>query len=74
MLATGSTLQKIVESFKNPGRIITSHAVCHEVGVRKILPLIDSLYTAGIDPVLNDKGYILPRLGDAGDRAYGTSH
>ncbi|MFV2093738.1 MAG: uracil phosphoribosyltransferase, partial [Hyphomicrobiales bacterium] len=28
--------------------------------------------TAAIDEPLNDKGYIMPGLGDAGDRMYGT--
>ena len=30
------------------------------------------VYTASIDEKLNEKGYILPGLGDAGDRIYGT--
>lgn len=30
------------------------------------------IFTAAIDPVLNEKGYIVPGLGDAGDRMYGT--
>jgi uracil phosphoribosyltransferase len=30
------------------------------------------IYTAAIDRQLNDHGYILPGLGDAGDRIYGT--
>lgn len=30
------------------------------------------LYTACIDAELNDKGFIVPGLGDAGDRAFGT--
>jgi uracil phosphoribosyltransferase len=30
------------------------------------------IYTAAIDNELNEKGYILPGLGDAGDRLYGT--
>ena len=30
------------------------------------------LFTAAIDRELNDHGYILPGLGDAGDRIYGT--
>ena len=30
------------------------------------------VYAAMIDAELNDKGYIVPGLGDAGDRAYGT--
>jgi uracil phosphoribosyltransferase len=30
------------------------------------------VFTAAIDDHLNDKGYIVPGLGDAGDRMYGT--
>jgi uracil phosphoribosyltransferase len=30
------------------------------------------IYTAAVDERLNDKGYIVPGLGDAGDRIYGT--
>ena len=30
------------------------------------------IYTAALDRELNDKGYILPGLGDAGDRLFGT--
>jgi len=30
------------------------------------------IWTAAIDEKLNDHGYILPGLGDAGDRMYGT--
>jgi uracil phosphoribosyltransferase len=30
------------------------------------------VYTAALDRALNDKGYILPGLGDAGDRLFGT--
>ena len=31
-----------------------------------------SIYTAALDRCLNDDGYILPGLGDAGDRIFGT--
>jgi hypothetical protein len=30
------------------------------------------VFSAMIDPEINDKGYIVPGLGDAGDRAFGT--
>jgi uracil phosphoribosyltransferase len=32
------------------------------------------IYTAALDRQLNDIGYILPGLGDAGDRLFGTRH
>jgi uracil phosphoribosyltransferase len=31
-----------------------------------------AIYTAAIDEKLNDHGYIVPGLGDAGDRLFGT--
>jgi uracil phosphoribosyltransferase len=31
------------------------------------------VYTGCIDPEVNEKGFIIPGLGDAGDRAFGTS-
>ncbi|HUD84095.1 MAG TPA: uracil phosphoribosyltransferase [Candidatus Saccharimonadales bacterium] len=31
------------------------------------------IYTAAVDRCLNEKGYILPGLGDAGDRLFGTA-
>lgn len=33
-----------------------------------------TIYTAMIDAELDARGYIIPGLGDAGDRAYGTDH
>jgi len=30
------------------------------------------IYTASVDSHLNDKGYIIPGLGDAGDKIFGT--
>lgn len=32
------------------------------------------VYTGTIDPELDNRSYISPGLGDAGDRAFGTSH
>ena len=32
----------------------------------------DSIYVAGMDDHLNEHGYIVPGLGDAGDRLFGT--
>ena len=39
--------------------------------LQKAHPDVD-IYTAAIDRQLNDHGYILPGLGDAGDRIFGT--
>jgi uracil phosphoribosyltransferase len=32
------------------------------------------IYSAALDRGLNEKGYIMPGLGDAGDRQFGTGH
>lgn len=39
--------------------------------LEKAHPDVD-IYTAALDEKLNDKGYIVPGLGDAGDRLFGT--
>ena len=39
--------------------------------VREAHPDVD-IYVAGVDEKLNDHGYIVPGLGDAGDRIFGT--
>ncbi|AGF79845.1 hypothetical protein UWK_03324 [Desulfocapsa sulfexigens DSM 10523] len=48
--------------------------VCAPEGVKKVQDLhpdVD-IYTAALDERLNDQGYILPGLGDAGDKLFGT--
>ncbi len=75
MLATGGSLLeaiKIVET-RSPKKIIILAAIASEAGIAKILkshPNIE-IYSAAIDPLLNEKGYIVPGLGDAGDRCFG---
>ncbi|HUH39671.1 MAG TPA: uracil phosphoribosyltransferase, partial [Castellaniella sp.] len=39
--------------------------------VQKAHPDVD-IYTASVDSHLNEHGYIIPGLGDAGDRIFGT--
>ena len=47
-------------------------SVCPEAAeVQAEHPDVD-IYVAGMDEKLNDHGYIIPGLGDAGDRLYGT--
>jgi uracil phosphoribosyltransferase len=58
----GATDLRFVCLLATPTGIANVHA--HHPGVR--------IWTAAIDAALNDHGYILPGLGDAGDRLYGT--
>lgn len=75
MLATGGSLMDIAEMLKekNPREIIVASAIASQKGLEKLRAYDPGLkiYTAAIDPILNEKGYIVPGLGDAGDRCYG---
>lgn len=76
MLATGGTLMATVDLLKAAGckRVIGLFLVGAPEGVNRVLaahPDLD-VYLASLDEKLNDRGYILPGLGDAGDRLFGT--
>lgn len=76
MLATGNSASLAIERLKkeNPLSIKFVCLLAAPEGievVRKAHPDVQ-IYTAAIDEKLNEKGYILPGLGDAGDRIYGT--
>ncbi|MHA1733057.1 MAG: uracil phosphoribosyltransferase [Promethearchaeota archaeon] len=75
MLATGSTLLKILELVREgqPDGVAVLCAIASTYGVER-LARIDGLdvVTAAVDDTLNADGYILPGLGDAGDRAFNT--
>ena len=76
MLATGNSAVAAVERIKalNPKSIkFVCLLTCPEgiATMRKAHPDVP-IYTAAIDRQLNEHGYILPGLGDAGDRIFGT--
>ncbi|MCL1526220.1 uracil phosphoribosyltransferase [Xanthomonas nasturtii] len=76
MLATGGTLIATIDMLKRAGarRIKGIFLVAAPEGLKALKaahPDVE-VYTAAIDDHLNDKGYILPGLGDAGDRIFGT--
>ncbi|MGB7921084.1 MAG: uracil phosphoribosyltransferase [Desulfobacterales bacterium] len=76
MLATGGTVVETITVLKAAGcKIIKGlFLVAAPEGierVEKFHPDVD-LYVAAIDEKLNDIGYILPGLGDAGDKIFGT--
>ena len=77
MLATGGTLIATVALLKASGcrRIKGLFLVAAPEGLRALEaahPDVE-VYTAAVDERLNEKGYILPGLGDAGDRIFGTT-
>ena len=76
MLATGGSSAAALELLKQKGAksITLMCLVAAPEGIRvvnKEHPDVP-IYVAAIDDHLNDKGYIVPGLGDAGDRIFGT--
>ena len=76
MLATGGSATQAVNALKKAGakRIRFLCLVAAPEGVRRMQEAHPdvAVYAAALDRELNDKGYILPGLGDAGDRLFGT--
>jgi len=76
MLATGGSVSAAIKFLKTNGarNIILASIIAAPEGVKRILndhPDV-AIYTASLDKGLNEKGYIVPGLGDAGDRVFGT--
>ncbi|MBI3590494.1 MAG: uracil phosphoribosyltransferase [Candidatus Melainabacteria bacterium] len=74
MLATGGTISTVLQRIAALGtnKIFVISAIISGQAKQKLeskFPNI-SFYVAGIDEYLNQKGYIVPGLGDAGDRAF----
>lgn len=76
MLATAGTLVATVDMLKAAGckRIKGLFLVAAPEGLERIVAIHPDIeiYTASIDQRLNEQGYILPGLGDAGDKIFGT--
>jgi len=76
MLATGGSAAEALKYLKNRGaqKLFFACLVAAPKGVEKIQtehPDV-KIFAAALDRELNNKGYILPGLGDAGDRTFGT--
>ncbi|MCD6045805.1 MAG: Uracil phosphoribosyl transferase [Gammaproteobacteria bacterium] len=76
MLATGGSIAKAISLLKERGihRITLVCLVAVPEGVQVVATAHPDvkIYTASFDRELNEQGYILPGLGDAGDRLFGT--
>ena len=77
MLATGRSLVSVYEGLKKYGTPKEIHLACvigSEEGINYIskhFPKNTNLWIATVDNKLDDRGYIIPGLGDAGDLAFG---
>ena len=78
MLATGASLVETIQAItktQKPKEIHIAVAIASKKGIETVqaaLGMDTSIWCGDIDDVLNDKSYIVPGLGDAGDLAYGT--
>jgi uracil phosphoribosyltransferase len=78
MLATGASLVETIQAIQKkytPSQIHIVVTIASQKGiehVEKELGVDIPIWCAAIDPILNDKSYIVPGLGDAGDLAFGT--
>ena len=76
MLATGGSANEALKYLKKKGakNLVFTCLIAAPEGIRKVIknhPEVQ-IYSAVLDRELNERGYILPGLGDAGDRTFGT--
>lgn len=69
---------KLTKQFGRPERTIFMASIAAKPGIEYLLEQIPgcNIYAAAIDPELDDRGFIVPGLGDAGNLCYngGMSH
>lgn len=78
MLATGGSLELAYQAFLSKGKPAKLHICCviaSRQGIERLQHAFPGddviLWVAAIDPQLNDRAYIVPGLGDAGDLSFG---
>jgi len=76
MLATGNTMNAILDRIQEKGtprRLVVLNVIASKQGIKCVEdehPQVE-IYTCAVDEKLNEDGYIVPGLGDAGDKAFG---
>ncbi|BDZ69620.1 uracil phosphoribosyltransferase [Methanobacterium petrolearium] len=76
MLATGNTMNAILDRIQkkgSPRRLVVLNVIASKQGIKCVEaehPQVE-IYTCAVDEKLNHDGYIVPGLGDAGDKAFG---
>ncbi len=77
MLATGRSMETAYRALLQkgvPAKIFLASVIATTQAVQyleEVMPKETTLFTAAIDPILNEHAYIVPGLGDAGDLAFG---
>jgi len=76
MLATGGSaraaIRKIIEKGVSAKKIVFINLLCCDTGIRNVLTEFPdvTIITASKDPQMNEKNYIVPGIGDYGDRYF----
>ncbi len=75
MLATGSTLMRVLKKIYEAGSpkgVYIASIIATPIGIEKLTKEFSDIkiFTLAVDEKLNSKGYIVPGLGDAGDRSF----
>ncbi len=74
MLATGNTMIKVIDIVRErrAGRLFLATVIASKYGLTRVFNAFRGVkvYTIALDPELNDRMFIVPGLGDAGDRAF----
>ncbi len=74
MLATASTIYAVLDRLRaRDEKVIVASVIASKEGVRRVLlrDEVRALLTFSVDPELDERGFIVPGLGDAGDRCCG---
>jgi uracil phosphoribosyltransferase len=77
MLATGNTMNSVLDEVKKrgtPKRLVLLSVISSEQAIKSLFkshPSIE-IYTCAIDKKVNKNGYIVPGLGDAGNKCFGV--
>lgn len=81
MVATGSTIDRVLRELVLHGKArkyFLASVIVTPIALRRLARTVEDLgidlavYSVSIDPEVNESGYIVPGLGDAGDRAFGS--
>ena len=76
MLATGQTIARVAElaSSRGASRIVVASVIAAREGLSLLAAqgIVETVYTLAVDPMLNKDFFIVPGLGDAGDRGLGV--
>lgn len=78
MLATGSSVSRIASRIlsEKPEKLILLSLISTREGISRVEEAAGRQevihYTGAVDPYLNERGFIVPGLGDAGDRCFGS--